>query len=111
MSALATKAIAGLVALLLVTGAYFAWASHERKLGAAEVEASNAEAIAMQNLKDAALNKKLAIALQVKVDQLEAIARKAGVSIDLQPVDPGSPADEMAAAAVNCMLEPSTCAK
>jgi hypothetical protein len=37
--------------------------------------------------------------------QLEQIAQQAGASIDLQPVDPGSPADELAAKAVNDMLE------
>jgi hypothetical protein len=109
MSALATKAIAGIVFLLLVTGAYFGWAAHEKKLGAAEVEASNMAAIAQQNLKDAALNKALAVKLQARVTQLEEIARQGNQNIDAAPVDPGSPADEAAAKAVNCMLDQSQC--
>ncbi len=100
-----------IVAAIVLFGAYEAWGYHERELGKKEIEASNMAAIAMQNQKDAALNKKLAVQLQAKVDQLEQIARNAGANIDLQPVDPGSPADEMAAAAVNCMLEPSSCSK
>lgn len=109
MSALVLKVLPYVVGLLLVTGVYFGWQYHERKLGAAEVEASNMAAIAQQNLKDAVLNKNLAIKLQARVTQLEEIARQGNQNIDAAPVDPGSPADEAAAAAVNCMLSPETC--
>lgn len=105
MSALLAKAIPYIVGLLLVTGVYFGWQYHERELGAAQVEASNMAAIAMQNQKDAALNKALAVKLQARVSQLESVAQAAGTKIDQEPIDPGSPADADAAAAVNQMLE------
>lgn len=109
MSALVLKALPYVVGLLLVTGVYFGWQYHERALGAAQVEASNMAAIAQQNLKDAVLNKNLAVKLQARVSQLEAAAQAGNQAIDMAPVDPGSPADEAAAAAVNCMLDPATC--
>ncbi len=104
MSVLLAKVLPYVLGLLLVGGLYFGWAYHERKLGAAEIEKSNAEAIAAQNMKDAVLNKQLAIKLQARVTQLEEIARRGNQSIDAAPVDPGSAADEAAAAAVNEML-------
>jgi uncharacterized iron-regulated protein len=111
MSALLAKAIPYIVGLLLITGVYAGWAYHERELGAAKVEASNMAAIALQNQKDAALNKALAVKLQVRITQLESIAQAAGQKIDQEPIDPGSPADADAAAAVNCMLDQTQCVK
>jgi hypothetical protein len=99
------------IGLVLLVGAYEAWAYHERTLGAAAIEKSNLEALAAQNLKDAATNKALAVKLQARITQLESVAQAAGRAIDLQPVDPGTPADEAAASAVNCMLDQSTCSK
>lgn len=111
MSALLLKIAPYAVGLLLIFGAYEAWAYHQRELGAAQVEASNMAAIAQQNLKDAVLNKQLAVKLQARVTQLESVAQAAGQAIDLQPVDPGTPADDAAAAAVNCMLDENQCSK
>lgn len=111
MSALAGKIIPYVLGALLIAGVYFGWAAHEKQLGAAEVEASNMAAIAQQNLKDAVLNKQLAVKLQARVTQLEAIAQAAGQAIDQQPIDPGTPADEAAASAVNCMLDQNQCSK
>lgn len=105
MSALAIKLLVGVIGIALVTGLYFGWQQHERALGAANVEASNFAAIAQQNMKDAVLSKQIAIKLQARVSQLEAAAQQGNAAIDLAPPDPGSPADEAAAAAVNAMLE------
>jgi len=111
MTALVLKVAPYAVGLLLITGLYFGWQYHERALGAAQVEASNMAALAQQNLKDAALNKALAVKLQARVTQLEAAAQNANQKIDLDPVEPGSQADDDAAAAVNCMLDATTCPK
>lgn len=107
LSPLVLKALPYLIGVLIVAG----WAYHERELGAAKVEASNFAALAAQNLKDAATNQKLAVELQAKVTQLEAIAAAGGAKIDLLPIEPGSPADEAAAAAVRCMLDEKLCVK
>lgn len=111
LSAIVLKALPYIIGAALIFGGYEAWAYHERSLGAAKVEASNFAALAAQNLKDAATNQKLAVALQAKITQLEAIAAAGGAKIDLLPIEPGSPADEAAAATVRCMLDASLCAK
>lgn len=111
MSALALRALPYIVGILLVAGVYFGWASHEKALGAAQIEASNMAEIAMQNQKDAATNKKIAVQVQAQKTQVEAKAQAAGVKIDTDPVEPGSQADIDAAAAVNCMIDEATCPK
>jgi|GEM_PF-5567442 len=97
--------------LIALWGGYEAWAYHERSLGAANLAAKNAQAIAKQQAEDAALNRKLAIALQARVTQLEAVATAAGQKIDQDPVEPGSQADVDAAAAVRCMLDKTLCGR
>ena len=103
-------ALGGLLIAGLVTG-YFVWQAKERAIGAAKVEASNQKAIADQNAKDAKLNQALAVKLQARVSQLEAVATTGGQKIDQDPVVPGSQAEIDAAATVRCMLDNTLCGK
>lgn len=109
MSALGLKVLSGVAVLLLVTGLYFGWQHHQREIGAAKVEASNAKAIAAQNAKDAKLKEALAIKLQARVKQLEDVTVAAGQKIDEIPIEPGSEVDNAAAEAVRCMLDETLC--
>lgn len=111
MPVLLAKVLPYIIAAVVAFGLYEGWAYHERTLGAAEVNTSNLEALAAQNLKDAATNKKIAIELQAKLTKLQSVAQAAGTKIDADPVEPGSQADIDAAAAVNCMLDETTCGK
>lgn len=66
--------IAFLAALLV--GGYFAWAAHQRALGAAAVEIADAKAIAKQRETDAALSAKLVKDREDKIRALEASAQQ-----------------------------------
>lgn len=78
----------GGVAILvaLVVGAYFAWAAHQRALGAAAVEIADAKAIAKQKEDDAILSARLVTEKEDKIRQLEADARKPRGAIQRAPV-------------------------
>ncbi len=76
--------IAFLVAL--VAGSYFAWAAHERALGASAVEIADAKAIAAQKEKDAALSAKLVQQREDRIRELEASANQVKEVIRYVPV-------------------------
>lgn len=101
-------AVVGGVALAAF-GGYQAWAYHERAIGAANLEAANAKAVVAQQARDAKLSTALLIKLQEEKTALEKIAAAAGAKIDLQPVEPGSAAEQAAAQAVRCMLDETLC--
>ncbi len=77
-------ALAFLVAL--VAGSYFAWAAHERALGAAAVEVADAKAIAKQKEADAALSARLVEEREARIRTLEASAQQVKEIIRYVPV-------------------------
>lgn len=79
--------IGGAIFLIaLLTGGYFAWAAHQRALGAAAVELADAKAIAKQREADAALSAKLVEQSEAKIRQLEADAQQPRTVIQRAPV-------------------------
>lgn len=86
MSALATKVLSGIAGLLLITGIYFGWQYHERKLGAAAVEVADAKAVADQKTKDAALSAIIVAERENRIRQLEASAQQVREVIRYVPV-------------------------
>lgn len=90
--------------LLALVGGYEAWAWHERTLGAADLAAANAKAIVVQQAADAKTSAALLVKLQAQNTQLQAIATAAGQKIALDPVVPGSQAEQDAAEAIRAML-------
>lgn len=97
---------AGAAALVAL---YAGWAYHERSIGAANLEAKNAKAIAAVRESDAKLSESLLVKLQAQKTALERVAANAGAKIDLAPVVEGTPAEQEAAAAVRCMLDKTLC--
>lgn len=73
-----------LVALLI--GGYFAWAAHQRALGAAAVEVADAKAIAKQKENDAKLSADLVEKREARIRQLEADARQPRAAVQRAPV-------------------------
>lgn len=92
-----------------LVGGYFMWQSHQRAIGAADLKARNAKAIAAVRESDAKLSAALLVKLQAEKAALEKVATAAGARIDLLPVVPGTPAEQEAAAAVRCMLDKTLC--
>ncbi len=79
--------IGGAVLLLaLLTGGYFAWAHHQRALGAAAVEIADAKAVAKQRELDAALSAKLVADREDRIRQLESSAQQVREVIRYVPV-------------------------
>ena len=79
--------IGGAVLLVaLIVGGYFAWAHHQRALGAAAVEIADAKAIAAQKEKDAALSADLVAQREARIRQLEASAQQVKEIIRYVPV-------------------------
>lgn len=79
--------IGGAVLLVaLVVGGYFAWAAHQRALGAAAVEIADAKAVAAQKEKDAALSADLVAQREARIRQLEASAQQVREVIRYVPV-------------------------
>jgi hypothetical protein len=76
----------------LVVGGYFAWAHHQRALGAAAVEIADAKAVAAQKEKDAALSADLVAQREARIRQLEADARQPRAAIQRAPVTYTCPA-------------------
>lgn len=78
--ALGALLIAGLV------GGYFAWAAHQRAIGAAAVEVADAKAIAKQKEEDAKLSAKLVADREARIRALEASAQQVREVIRYVPV-------------------------
>lgn len=70
----------------LVVGGYFAWAAHQRALGAAAVEVADAKAFAKQKEKDAALSASLVAEREARIRALEASAQQVREVIRYVPV-------------------------
>jgi hypothetical protein len=70
----------------LVVGSYFAWAAHEKALGAAAIEVADAKAVADQKTKDAALSADLVAQQEAKIRTLEASAQQVREVIRYVPV-------------------------
>lgn len=77
---------AALFLVALVVGGYFAWAAHERALGAAAIEVADAKAVADQKTKDAALSAKLVTEREDRIRQLEADAQQPRAVVQKAPV-------------------------
>lgn len=75
-----------LLLVALVVGGYFAWAHHQRALGAAAVEIADAKAVAAQKEKDAALSADLVAQREARIRQLEASAQQVREVIRYVPV-------------------------
>ena len=86
---LLTKIGLGVAAFLLLFGAYEGWAYHERKLGEAAIVAKDAQALAEQKTKDAALSAKLVTEREARIQQLEASAATVRERIIRVPVTTG----------------------
>lgn len=67
MSLLAKIGI-GVAVLLILSGAYAAWAHHQREIGRLEIVAKDAKVLAEQKEKDAALSSSLINELQRQID-------------------------------------------
>lgn len=74
------------ILVALVVGGYFAWAAHQRALGAAAVEIADAKALAAQKEKDAALSADLVARREARIRQLEASAQEVREVIRYVPV-------------------------
>lgn len=99
----------GAVLLAGAVGGYFEWRAHQRALGAALVEASDAKAVAAQAVADKAAATKLLITLQANLTKMQATTAAGTAKIDLEPVVPGSPAEADAAATIRCLLQKTDC--
>lgn len=75
-----------LLLLTLVVGGYFAWAAHQRALGAAAVEIADAKAVAAQKEKDAVLSAGLVAEREARIRTLEASAQQVREVIRYVPV-------------------------
>lgn len=75
-----------LVLILILVGAYAAWAAHQRALGAAAIEVADAKAIAAQKEKDAKLSADLVAAREARIRQLEADAQQPRAAVQRAPV-------------------------